>query len=179
MGRAARILFRAASAHVLAHFQFGGGKFPLGSLKPVQIALISLIEDARVEQLAIGHFPGLRRFWLPFHLADASGVVTAPALMARLARALLDPSYFDTHAWVSKGRDLFFAERVRWTDPAISRSVGGLLGNDLGQMRVQFNPRSLRGRAGLSRRSSGGSGFPAAAEAAGGVALQIRALRAI
>ena len=47
-------------------------------------------EDARVEQLAIGCFPGLRRFWLPFHLAEASGVLTAPALMARLARALLD-----------------------------------------------------------------------------------------
>ena len=94
----------------------------MGSLKPVQIALVSLIEDARVEQLAIGRFPGLRRFWLPFHLADASGVVTAPALMARLARALLDPTYFDSHGWVNKGRDLFFAERVRWTDPAISRA---------------------------------------------------------
>jgi nitric oxide reductase NorD protein len=101
-----------------------------------------LVEDARVEQLAIGRFPGLRRFWLPFHLAEASGVVTAPALMARLSRALLDPSYFDPHGWVNKGRDLFFAERVRWTDPAISRSIGGLLGNDLGQMRVQFNPRT-------------------------------------
>ncbi len=142
-GQSGKDLFRAALAHVLAHFQFSGTeKFPLGSLKPVQIALVSLIEDARVEQLAIGRFPGLRRFWLPFHLADASGVVTAPALMARLARALLDPSYFDTHAWVNKGRDLFFAERVRWSDPAISRSIGGLLGNDLGQMRVQFNPRT-------------------------------------
>ena len=116
-GQSGKDLFRAALAHVLAHFQFGGGKFPLGSLKPVQIALVSLIEDARVEQLAIGRFPGLRRFWLPFHLADASGVVTAPALMARLARALLDPGYFDTHAWVSKGRDLFFADRVRWDRP--------------------------------------------------------------
>ena len=166
-GQSGKDLFRAALAHVLAHFQFGGGKFPLGSLKPVQIALISLIEDARVEQLTIGHFPGLRRFWLPFHLADASGVVTAPALMARLARALLDPSYFDTHAWVSKGRDLFFAERVRWTDPAISRSVGGLLGNDLGQMRVQFNPRTYVVEPAYRDDHQGLWDFPAAAEAAG------------
>ena len=178
-GQSGKDLFRAALAHVLAHFQFGGGKFPLGSLKPVQIALVSLIEDARVEQLAIGRFPGLRRFWLPFHLADASGVVTAPALMARLARALLDPSYFDTHAWVTKGRDLFFAERVRWTDPAISRSIGGLLGNDLGQMRVQFNPRTYVVEPAYRDDHQGLWDFPAAAEAAGESLLRIRALRAI
>src|SRR5215472_9318685 len=141
-GQSGKDLFRATLAHVLAHLQFTGEKFALGGLKPIQVALVSLVEDARVEQLAIGRFPGLRRFWLPFHLAEASGVITAPALMARLSRALLDPSYFDPHAWVNKGRDLFFAERVRWTDSAISRSIGGLLGNDLGQMRVQFNPRT-------------------------------------
>jgi nitric oxide reductase NorD protein len=141
-GQTGKDLFRAASAHIMAHLQFTCEKFALGGLKPVQVALVSLIEDARVEQLAIGKFPGLRRFWLPFHLAEASGVLTAPALMARLARALLDSTYFDPHAWVNKGRELFFAERVRWTDPAISRSIGGLLGNDLGQMRVQFNPRT-------------------------------------
>ena len=167
-GQSGKDLFRAALAHVLAHFQFSGAeKFPLGSLKPVQIALVSLIEDARVEQLAIGRFPGLRRFWLPFHLADASGVVTAPALMARLARALLDPSYFDTHAWVNKGRDLFFAERVRWSDPAISRSIGGLLGNDLGQMRVQFNPRTYVVEPAYRDDHQGLWDFPAAAGASG------------
>ena len=141
-GQTGKDLFRATLAHIMAHFQFTGERFALGGLKPVQIALVSLIEDARVEQLAIGRFPGLRRFWLPFHLAEASGVLTAPALMARLARALLDPTYFDPHDWVNKGRDLFFVERARWTDPAISRSIGGLLGNDFGQMRVQFNPRT-------------------------------------
>jgi hypothetical protein len=141
-GRTGKDLFRATLTHIMAHFQFTGEKFALGGLKPVQVALISLIEDARVEHLAISCFPGLRRFWLPFHLAEATGVLTAPALMARLARALLDPTYFDPHGWVKKGRELFFAERVRWTDPVISRSIGGLLGNDLGQMRVQFNPRT-------------------------------------
>lgn len=141
-GQSGKDLFRATLAHVLAHFQFGQEKFEVGGLKPLQIVLASLIEDARVEQLAIGHFPGLRRFWLPFHLAEPTGVITAPALMARLARALLDSAYLDPHGWVKKGRDLFNAERARWTDPAISRSIGGLLGNDLGQMRVQFNPRT-------------------------------------
>jgi nitric oxide reductase NorD protein len=166
-GVSGKDLFRASLAHVLAHFQFTSGKFEVGSLKPVQIALVSLIEDARVEQLAIGHFPGLRWFWLPFHLADASGLVTAPALMARLARALLDPDYFDPHAWVNKGRELFFAERVRWTDSAISRNIGSLLGNDLGQMRVQFNPRTHVVEPAYRDDNQGLWDFPSAGAAAG------------
>ena len=166
-GQSGKDLFRATLAHVLAHFQFTGGRFALGGLKPVQVALISLIEDARVEQLAMGRFPGLRRFWQPFHLAAPTGVVTAPALMARLARALLDPTYFDPHGWVSKGRDLFLAERVRWTDPAISRSIGGLLGNDLGQMRAQFNPRTYVVEPAYRDDNQGLWDFPAAAAEAG------------
>lgn len=171
-GQSGKDLFRAALAHIMAHFQFTPGKLVLGGLKPVQIALVSLIEDARVEQLAIGRFPGLRRFWLPYHLAEASGVLTAPALMARLARALLDPSYFDPHAWVNKGRDLFLAERVRWADPAISRSIGGLLGNDLGQMRVQFNTRTYVVEPAYRDDNQGLWDFPAAAATMGGTVYE-------
>ncbi|MGE5146471.1 MAG: nitric oxide reductase activation protein NorD, partial [Candidatus Eiseniibacteriota bacterium] len=137
-----RTLFRAALAHIGAHFRFTREKFPVGSLKPVQLALISLIEDARVEQLAMREFPGLRRLWLPFHVAEASGALAAPILFARLARALIDPDYRDDNAWVRKGRDLFFEQAPNWQDQAISRTIGGLLGNDLGQMRVQFNART-------------------------------------
>jgi nitric oxide reductase NorD protein len=140
--RSGRELFRAALAHVLAHLQFTPARFPLGGLKPVQVALVSLIEDARVEQLAIAQYPGLRRLWLPFHVADASDAVTAPALMARLARALIDPGYADPHGWVGKGREMFFADPSAWQEPGLSRTIGGLLGNDLGQMRVQFNART-------------------------------------
>lgn len=165
-GQSGKDLFRAALAHVLAHLQFTGPKFAVGSLKPLQVALVSLIEDARVEQLALGHFPGLRRFWRPFHLAEPTGVITAPALMARLARALLDPNYFDPHGWVNKGRDLFLGERIRWTDPTISRSIGGLLGNDLGQMRVQFNPRTYVVEPAYRDDHQGLWDFPLATDAA-------------
>src|SRR5205807_10200077 len=122
--------------------QFTRTKFPIGSLKPIQVALVSLIEDARVEQLVMRTYPGLRRLWLPFHVAGPQGAVTAPALMARLARALIDPSYGDDNGWVKKGRDMFLAEAGRWEDPDVSRAIGALLGNDLGQMRVQFNAKT-------------------------------------
>lgn len=141
-GAAGKALYRAALAHILAHFRFTPAKFPVGSLKPVQVALVSLIEDARIEQLALALYPGLRRLWQPFHTASPSGAATAPVLMARLSRALLDPAYDDDHFWVRRGRGLFFADSARWHDPALSRTLGGLLGNDLGQMRVQFNART-------------------------------------
>ncbi|MDA8107760.1 MAG: VWA domain-containing protein [Betaproteobacteria bacterium] len=141
-GGAAIELFFATVAHVAAHLQFGSSRFAVGGLKPLQVALVSLVEDARVEQLALQVYPGLRRYWLPHHVATATGAVTAPALLARLARALIDPDYRDDNGWVSKGRTMFFAERERWHDASISRTIGSLLGNDLGQMRVQFNAKS-------------------------------------
>lgn len=169
--RSGKDLFRAALAHILAHFQFTPGKFPLGGLKPVQIALVSLVEDARVEQLVLGQFPGLRRFWLPFHVAEPTGALTAPTLMTRLARALLDPTYTDPHGWVNKGRDLFFADSARWADAAISRNIGGLLGNDLGQMRVQFNARTYVVEPPYRDDNQGLWDFPAVAAAEAGETL--------
>lgn len=141
-GEAARALFRAAAAHAQAHLVLGQGLFPVGTLKPLQIALVNLIEDARIETLAMRQLPGLRRLWSPYHIATPSGVVAAPTLLARLARALFDPGYADDDSFVAKGRAMFAAALPRIEDPAVSREIGMLLGNDLGQMRVQFNVKT-------------------------------------
>ena len=69
-------------------------------------------------------------------------MITAPTLLARLARALFDPDYVDPDGFVDKGRALFAAEMDHLEDMSLSRRIGGLLGNDLGQMRVQFNART-------------------------------------
>jgi hypothetical protein len=132
-------LFHAALAHAGAHLRYTSTRFPPGALKPLQIALVSLIEDARVERLAMREFPGLRRLFLPFHVAEPAHGALAPALLARLSRALIDPSYADPDAWVTKGRAMFLAAADEWHDPTVSRRIGGLLGNDLGQMRIQFD----------------------------------------
>jgi nitric oxide reductase NorD protein len=141
-GDAAYALYRAAAAHAQAHLMFGGPRFPVGTLKPLQIALVTLIEDARIEWLAMRQLPGLRRLWSPYHVATPRGVATAPTLLARLARALFDPSYGDDDSFVAKGRLMFDGRASRLEDPAISREVGMLLGNDLGQMRIQFNGKT-------------------------------------
>lgn len=141
-GQRADAIYLAAAAHAGAHLIHSTVRFPVGRLKALQIALVSLIEDARIEALALRDMPGLRRLWLPFHAATPSGQATAVGLMMRLARALIDPDYQDSDAWVAKGRKLFAAAFERWTDPSISREIGGLLGNDIGQMRLQFNAKS-------------------------------------
>lgn len=141
-GEQAKDLFRAAIAHIGAHMLYSGDPFPVAELKPLQIALISLIEDARVEQLAIRDYPGLRRLWLPFHIAQATGSLTAPSLMARLSRALIDPDFKDVDGWITRARKMFYERKDEWENQLISRQIGGLIGNDLGQMRVQFNART-------------------------------------
>ena len=132
-------LYRAAAAHAAAHLVHSTQKFPLRALRPIQVALVGLIEDARVEHLAMRQMPGLRRLWQPFHVALPSFTMTAVSLMARLSRALIDTAYEDDNPFVVKGRAAFAENAHRWHDPAMSREMGNLLGNDLGQMRVQFN----------------------------------------
>lgn len=138
----AEMSYRAAVAHIAAHLKFSPDRFPVGGLKPTQISLVSLIEDARVERLAMQELPGLARLFLPLHTINASSAATAPALFARLARALADPAYQDPDPWVTKGRDIFAAAEGEWHSQQLSRRIGDLLGNDLGQMRIRFDPKT-------------------------------------
>ncbi len=131
----------AACAHISAHLRFGAPRFQIKSLKPAQIAIISLLEDARVERLAAAHYSGLARLWAPYYRARADGAKTSSSLLARLARALHDDAYVDDDSWVKKGRQLFLEARAEWHEPSVCRRIGSVLGNDLGQMRVQFNAK--------------------------------------
>jgi hypothetical protein len=113
----------------------------VGSLKPLQLILVGLIEDARVEALAMRRFPGLRRLWQPFHTARPGGPPTVPALLARLSRALFDPAYQDDDDLIAKARALFAAGMATPDDAAISRQISAPLGSDIGHRRLQFNAK--------------------------------------
>ncbi|MEO5757188.1 MAG: hypothetical protein ABIQ51_10085, partial [Mesorhizobium sp.] len=136
-------LYRASLAHIGAHHRFTRGRFPAVGLRPLQIAIVSLIEDARAELLAMREMPGLFDLWSRFHVARPEGAPVAISLMARLSRGLLDPAYEDPHGWVAKGRALF-DEAISGDphDQQLSRRIGGLLGNDIGQMRLQFDAKT-------------------------------------
>lgn len=135
-------LYQAAVAHIGAHHAFTRSQLVPAALKPIQIAIISMLEDSRVELLAGAQYPGLLRLWRSLHVAQASGANLSEPLLARLARALIDPTYEDDNPWVVKGRQMFFSARPQWDDPAVLRQIGVLLGNDLGQMRIQFNAKT-------------------------------------
>lgn len=139
---AARRLYLATLAHAGAHLGLPPVRFETGKLTPIEIALVTLVEDARVESLAMRRLPGLRHVWSPFHQGSPSPLRTAPNLMVRLARALFDANDADPDGFVAKGRALFAAVTAEGlSDPALSLRIGRALGHDLGQMRVQFNAR--------------------------------------
>jgi nitric oxide reductase NorD protein len=131
----------AASAHAAAHWRFGGPPQARTGLKPVQLALFGVLEDARVEGLALQELPGLRQLWLPYHLDDAPEGGHFAALLARLSRVLLDPDAVDPHPWVVRVRAIA-GERLAGILLPDLRALASALGNEVGQMRLPFNPAS-------------------------------------
>lgn len=145
-GSIARCWYNAAAAHAAAHIVHSTEKYERGTLKPIQMALVGVLEDARVELLAIRDLPGLRRLWLIHHVASPEHGETFVVLMLRLARSLLDLAYVDPHPWVMKGRRFFFegtegGKAPHLMTPKVIRDIASKLGNDIGQMRLQFNYR--------------------------------------
>lgn len=132
------LLLRAAVAHACAHLAYGDAPQARGKLKPIQLALVGVLEDARVEARAIAELPGLRALWLPWHQADAHSGNTFEALLQRVQRSLLDPQYTDPHPWVRKACTVFHAAPPT---PEGMRQAASTLGNDVGQMRMPFNAR--------------------------------------
>ena len=131
--------YRAASLHAAAHQVYGADSFEIKELNFMQRSLIGLIEDLRVELLAIRSFPGLRKIWLRFHSSIEQSPVNAINLMRRLSFSVLDPCYQDTHHWVNKGKNLLLTNLKNLTEQSLSIDVGLSLANDLGQMRIPLN----------------------------------------
>ncbi len=141
-GASLRALYRAAATHAAAHVRYSTHRFERGTLQPVQMAIIGVLEDARVEQLAIAELPGLRGLWLQFFDSRAVDSNSAEALLLRLSHALLDPAHRDPNPWVSEAVRLFHLAQGREDSALTLRVLGSKLGNDLGQMRAQFNPKT-------------------------------------
>ncbi len=87
------LAYRAAAAHCAAHLVYTRSSLSAGQLAPAQMRMVELFEDARVEYLAMGDFPGLGKLWRQFFDTPAANdeqlhpVVTK---MIGMARCLLD-----------------------------------------------------------------------------------------
>jgi uncharacterized protein YegL len=133
--------YRAAAAHAAAHIIYSRHHFPPESVNKWQRAMISTIEDARVEALAIRQFPGLKQLWGMQHKAAPLHNETAGDYLNRLARALLDDAYQDDDPWINQGRAMFgAADNLENHD--ISREIGLALADAFQQKNIKFNIRS-------------------------------------
>ncbi|HNJ93020.1 MAG TPA: nitric oxide reductase activation protein NorD, partial [Nitrosomonas sp.] len=139
---AASEVYRAAAAHAAAHLV--ETKYPISaeSLNPLQMAVISVIEDARVEALSIKRFPGLRQIWAKLHDANPDMATTIGDYLNRLARALLDPDYQDPDEWIVEGRLLFAQAQDRLSENQLSWEIGVQLAHKIMGKKIPFNPRT-------------------------------------
>jgi hypothetical protein len=135
-------LYRATAAHCAAHLVYTMVPISAESLNPLQMAVISVIEDARVETLSIRAFPGLKNVWARLHTVQADQANSAGDYLNRLARALLDSDFEDKDPWIAQGRALFAQAAERMTDNTISWEIGVALAHGLLEKRIGFNPRT-------------------------------------
>ncbi|MCX7185204.1 MAG: nitric oxide reductase activation protein NorD [Nitrosospira sp.] len=139
---AAGEVYRAAAAHAAAHLVETKNPISAEALNPLQMAVIAVIEDARVEALSIRRFPGLRQMWAALHSATPEMNASIGDYLNRLARTLLDPSYQDHDAWVAEGRLLFAQAQDRLDSHHISWEIGVQLAHKLKDKKIPFNPRT-------------------------------------
>jgi len=132
-GVSGKELYRAASAHAAAHLVYAFRPISAEALSPAQMFLIGLMEDARVEHLAIQQFPGLKQLWLQFHgVAGEETVEPAAAFCERLAHALLDEALQSGDPLIEETAAAFRqAFAARPTDNAISWDLGITLHNKI------------------------------------------------
>lgn len=133
-------VYRAAAAHAAAHVMHTTVQFQDRQYSILQRTLIGMVEDARVESLAIARFPGLGVLWWRFHTASAADGDEAPALFARLARALLDPDYVDPHPWIAQAQTDFFEMAPRWGEEEMARELGLRLSGEHARLKLPFSP---------------------------------------
>lgn len=135
-------LYRATAAHCAAHVV--ETKLPISAeaLNPMQMAVISVIEDARVETLSIRRFPGLKQLWSKLHTATPEMNGSMGDFLNRLARALLDERYQDNDPWIVEARALFALAQDKLNSNHTSWDIGVQLAHSFSQKRIPFNPRT-------------------------------------
>jgi hypothetical protein len=135
-------MYRAAAAHSAAHIVYTRDPISAESLNPWQMAVIGVIEDARVETLAVNRFPGLKKLWVQLHSITPEQNKTAGDYLNRLARALLDNNYPDNDPWIAQGRVLFKEAAGRLDTNQVAWDIGVQLAHEFMSKRIAFNPRA-------------------------------------
>jgi hypothetical protein len=134
-------LYRAMAAHAAAHLVYTREALSAEALSPLHMAVIGLVEDARVEALAARDFPGLATLWRAMHDAPPERGERAGELLGRVARALADPDHADPHPVVATARALWGAAQASLASTRMSVDVGLALAHEIRRLGRPFNPR--------------------------------------
>ena len=135
---------RAMVAHAVAHLRHSVPARSAHTLKPMGIAVVSALEDARVERLLCRDFPGVHGWFAGSLAAEPDPLdLSFAALVSRMDRMLMLPAWQDDNHWVNKARRLFdeTVASAGLEDYSAFRTIASILANDLGQMRVRFDPQ--------------------------------------
>lgn len=134
-------VYRAAAAHIAAHFVHSRFDPEAEQYSSLQKAMIGLIEDARVEKLAFNEFPGLKQIWQSLLPVDPQADDNnTGALLDRIAHALLNKDYADNHTLVAEARRLFEQAQDNLEDDRMAHEIGLELAAKADSLGIRFNP---------------------------------------
>lgn len=133
-------IYRAAAVHAAAHIVHTIDRMPADGLTMLQIAAINVVEDARIETLAMQSFPKLRMLWSRLHKATPAQCASVGDYLDRVARALLDAAYADDNPIVADMRVRFANARHDLRYNTLSREVGLALAEHLDALPLAYRP---------------------------------------
>ncbi|NDU85165.1 MAG: VWA domain-containing protein [Ferrovum sp.] len=141
-----REVYRAAVAHAICHLRYGEQSFAVFRGDALTRCLIDIVEDARIEALAMREFPGLNRLWKGLHGATPEATPRAGNYFERLARALIDPAYEDPDEWVRLGRSQFYEGPLPMESAEFSGDLGSRLAQAFRRKKIPFKAQQDRVR---------------------------------
>jgi hypothetical protein len=127
-------------AHAKAHLMYSAFFQPVGKFKHLSLAVISLLEDERVERLIDTDIQGIGGVMASrMDIEDALQIGGVETQLAKMTFCLnRKKNVFDDY-WCGKALDMFEQALSNGGGFNALREVGSILANDLGQMRYRFD----------------------------------------
>jgi|GEM_PF-1382164 hypothetical protein len=135
----------AAVLHTTAHLRFSTYFNQVKNLKHLSLAVVSIFEDARVERKLDAQIPGVSEIF--GHFIDTERALAIPGVEGILAKIICS-----LHANENIFDDYLCAKALKISNDLLEKSAsfedyrfaGSILANDLGQIRLNFDPSNYR-----------------------------------
>jgi hypothetical protein len=127
-------------AHAKAHLKYSAFFQPVGKFKHLSLAVISLLEDERVERLMGEEMEGMSAVFASRMNKDAAlGIGGVETQLAKMSVCLNRRHNVYEDYWCGKALAMYEQALSSGGGFAALREAGSILANDLGQMRYRFD----------------------------------------